>query len=250
MPVERKIKMNEIEALTSQIKEMKQEIERLRSVIEIQNLMGRYETLLVPQTMDRVAPEIFALWMDDVSMEVSDRGVCTGPDGVTRLFAEFMGPQTGEPKMEDGSPDLRGAFYIHHLDTPMIEVAKDNQTAHAVFYSCGVETPFNRQTGVRQAKWCWGKYSVELIRGEIGWRVWHMHWFRNFMNDYHASWVEDYENDTKDTRSKDDYPFILPTTYHCPYDPNKEVLPVPRNPEPYETHKDSSWIYGDWLSRD
>ncbi len=30
--------------------------------------MGRYETLLAPQTMDRVAPEIFALWIDDTKI--------------------------------------------------------------------------------------------------------------------------------------------------------------------------------------
>lgn len=47
---------------------MRGELERLRAVTEIQNIMGRYETLLAPQTMDRVAPEIFALWIDDTKI--------------------------------------------------------------------------------------------------------------------------------------------------------------------------------------
>lgn len=239
--------MTEMEHLFQELNEMRCQMARLQSVIDIHNLMGRYETLLVPQTMHRVAPEVFAMWMDDVSMEVSDRGVYVGPEGVNTLFSTLMGPDC-EPHNADGSPDLRGALYLHHINTPMIEVAADNQTAHAVWYSSGVETPFNRKTGKRQARWCWGKYSVEFIRGDCGWRIWHMHWFRGFMNDYYASWVDDYQNDTKDQTDRREYPFIHPTTFHRPYDPNQDVVPVPRNPEPYETHHDSLWIYGDWLN--
>ncbi len=237
--------MTETERLEARIEEMRYEMERLRAVTEIQNIMGRYETLLVPQSMERVAPETFALWMDDVSMEVSDRGVFVGPEAVKQLFGHFMGPEN-EPQL-GGKPDLRGALYLHQINTPMIEVAGDGKTAHAVWYSCGLETPFNRETGKRQAKWCWGKYSVELIKGECGWRIWHMHWFRGFMNDYYASWVDDFRNDTRDSTERERYDYIKPTTYHRPYDPNLDVLPVPRNPEPYDTHTGSDWIYGDWL---
>lgn len=240
--------MTELEKLLERFDAMQQELERLQSIIDIQNLMGRYETLLVPQTMDRVASEVFAMWRDDVSMEVADRGVFVGPEGVDTLFSTLMGPQN-EPRNQDGSPDLRGALYLHHINTPMIEVAGDNQTAHAVWYSSGVETPFDLKSGNRQARWCWGKYSVEFIRGDCGWRIWHMHWFRGFMNDYYASWVDDYKNDTKDKNCKNEYPFILSTTFHRPYSPDQEVLPLPRNPEPYATHVDSGWIYGDWLDR-
>lgn len=231
--------------MMKKIAELQNQVDRLQSVLEIQNLMGRYETLLVPQTMDRVAPEVFAMWRDDVSMEVSDRGVFVGPDSVNRLFAEYMG-LSNEPQV-DGKADLRGALYLHHINTPMIEIAGDGQTAHAVWYSSGLETPFNKETGKRQAKWCWGKYSVEFIRGEGGWRIWHMHWFRGFMNDYYKSWVDDYQNDAKAERVQDPKDNILPTTYHRPYTPEKDVLPVPRNPEPYDTHVDSNWIYADWL---
>lgn len=231
--------------LLAKVNEMEHELGRLRAIVDITNIMGRYQTLLVPQTMDKVAPETFAMWMDDVSMEVSDRGVYVGPEAVQILFARLMGTEN-EPQI-NGVPDLRGAYYIHQMNTPMIEVAKDGETAHAVWHSCGLETPFNKEKNKRQAKWCWGKYSVEFIKGECGWRIWHMHWFRGFMNDYYSSWVDDFENDAKDTSNKEGIENILPTTYHRPYTPNEEIIPVPRNPKPYDTHTDSSWIYGDWL---
>ena len=240
--------MEDRKNMQQEIEKMQKQIDRLQAVLDIQNLMGRYETLLAPQTMERVAPETFAMWRPDVSMEVSDRGVYVGPEAVQTLFAKHMGTDN-EPQI-DGKPDLHGALYLHHINTPMIEVAGDGQTAHAVWYSSGVETPFNVETGKRQAKWCWGKYSVEFIRGDQGWRIWHMHWFRGFMNDYYSSWVDDYQNDAKAKRDPKQQLNIQPTTYHRPYDPTKDVLPVPRNPKPYETHVDSKWIYEDWLKEE
>ena len=238
--------MANLDSILERIQELEQKVERLNAVVEIQNLMGRYETLLVPQTMDRVADEVFASWMEDVSMEVSDRGVFVGIDAVRHLFSICMGP-CNEPQI-NGAPDFRGALYLHHINTPMIEVAEDCKTAHAVWYSSGVETPYDKTAECRMAKWCWGKYSVEFIRGDCGWRIWHMHWFRGFMNNYGKSWVEDYANDTRDTTDREKLGVrVLPTTFHRPYNPHLDVIPVPRNPEPYQTHEDSSWIYGHWL---
>ena len=52
--------MQNWENVLERLQTMEHEIARLNAVVEIQNLMGRYETLLVPQTMNRVADEIFA----------------------------------------------------------------------------------------------------------------------------------------------------------------------------------------------
>lgn len=236
---------NQLEQLTLKMDAMQHEIERLSAVVDIQNIMGRYEVLLAPQTMDRVAPETFAVWMDDVSMEVSGFGVFVGADALTALFTVQMGPQN-EPSL-NGQPDLRGAMYLHHINTPMIEVAKDGLTAHAVWFSSGVETPFNKEKGKRQAKWCWGKYSADFIKGEQGWRIWHLHWFRGFMHDYYSSWVDEHESHPQFSAACERFDFVRPTTYHMPYSPKREMLPLPRCPEPYETHESGDWAFGDWL---
>lgn len=233
------------ELIQKQMDDMRRELERLRAVTAIQNIMGRYEALLAPQTMERVAPETFALWMDDVSMEVSGIGVFVGAEALTTLFTVLMGPGN-EPKREDGAPDLRGAMYMHHVNTPMIEVAGDGRTAHAVWFSSGVETPFNAELGKRQAKWCWGKYSADLILGEQGWRLWHLHWFRGFMNDFHKSWVDEYEKAPQCSAALGKFDFVRPTTYHSPYGPDREVLPVPVAPDAYQTHTGGDWPLGEW----
>jgi hypothetical protein len=236
---------SQLEAITKRLDQMQREMDRLSAVVEIQNIMGRYEVLLAPQTMDRVAPETFALWMDDVSMEVSGFGVFVGKDALKALFTVLMGPMN-EPSL-DGRPDLRGAMYMHHINTPMIEVAMDGLTAHAVWFSSGVETPFNKEKGKRQAKWCWGKYAADLLKGERGWKIWHLHWFRGFMNDYYSSWADEYETNPQFSAACERFDSVRPTTYHMPYSPEREMLPVPCCPDPYQTHTGSDWPLGDWV---
>ena len=240
--------MNDLERLSQQMEDMQRELRRLQAVVEIQNIMARYEALLVPQTMDRVGPETFAMWREDVSMEVSGMGVFEGPKALTLLFTELMGPGN-EPRRDDGTPNLEGAMYMHHVNTPAIQVAGDGRTAHCVWFSSGVETPFNKETGSRQAKWCWGKYAADFILGDCGWRIWHLHWFRGFMHDYHASWVEEYEREPRTSVACERFDFVKPTTYHRPYSPHREILPVPCSPDPYETHDGGDWALGDWLKK-
>ena len=233
--------MNDMEKLLQKMEEMQHEINRLQAINEIQTLMGRYEILLDPQTLHRIPDEIFANWREDISMELSF-GRFEGRESVRRLFTELMGPQN-EPQV-DGKPDLRGALYVHHLDTPMIEVAKDGQTAHAVWFSCGVETPYNKETGKRQSKWCYGRYSAEFIKGEQGWRVWHLHWFRCFMNDYYTSWADSVNMGAVSPGPLPE--FAKPSVYNSTFDASREFIPVPSCPVPYETHENSDWVYAGW----
>ena len=236
----------QIRQMTERMEQMEREIARLRAVVEIQNIMGRYESLLTGYTMDRLVPEVFAYWMEDVSMEVSGLGVFAGKKALDCLFNEIIGGGM-DPESESGKADLRGALSIHHINTPMIEVAGDGRTAHAVWYSSGLETPFDRERGKRVSQWCWGKYSSDFIKGETGWRIWHLHWFRTFINDYYKSWVDEYEKNPQRSAACGQYDFVKPTTFHSPYAPCRETLPVPCCPDPYETHTDGTWPFGEWV---
>lgn len=235
--------MTEIEKLTQQLEKMQHEIDRLKAVNEIQNVMGRYEILLTGRTTHRVASEVFAMWMPDVSMEFSGNGIFTGPEAVNWMFSVMLSPE----KKPDGSPNYEGALFVHHLDTPVIEVAADGKTAHCVWFSVGLESPYDKETGKRKSQWCFGKYSAEFIKGDCGWRIWHLHWFRTFLQDYCKSWTDSYEEDSPINVMCGRHENVLPTTYHQPYHPHKEMLPVPCCPDPYETHTDSSWILGEWV---
>ena len=187
------------------------------------------------------------MWLPDVSMEVAGLGVFIGADGVHYLFDTLLDPRRGRT-YENGEPDLRGALFLHHINTPMIQVAEDGRTAHGVWYSSGLETPYNAETGKHQAKWCWGKYAADFVKGDCGWRIWHMHWYRGFMNDYYQSWSDGYEVAPEASKFYGKLAFVLPTTFHDPYSPDREPLPVPCYPEPYATHKDGSWQFGEWVN--
>ncbi len=239
--------MTEMELLTQQVAQLRHEIDRMKAVNEIQNIMGRYEILLTGRTMDRVADEVFAMWMPDVSMEVSGNGVFSGPEAVRWMFEDMLGPKEGA----EAETAYQGALFIHHVDTPVIQVAEDGQTAHCTFFSVGLESPQDPKTGKRRSQWCFGKYSAEFIKGECGWRIWHLHWFRSFLQDYYKGWTESYEEESPINVAVGTKPVkVLPTTYHQPYHPHKEMLPVPCCPDPYTTHVDSSWVLGPWAKKE
>jgi len=61
--------------------------------------------------------------------------------------------------------------------------------------------------------------------------------------------VDGYEKPLPDGKKPPLYPGAKPTTYHQPYDPNVEVLPLPCCPDPYDTHVDGAWAFGDWLKK-
>ena len=115
-----------LEQLQEQIEDLKQELEiqkadkqelqRLKDVQEIQNVMCQYEYLhypiLFPEKLN-----VFALDMPDVSMDVGDSGVFVGREGIETVFLKILG----------SARFAKGAFFMHCITTPIIEVAKDGK---------------------------------------------------------------------------------------------------------------------------
>lgn len=66
------------------------------------------------------------------------------------------------------------------------------------------------------------------------------------MHDYYQSWVDAYERAPESYRFVGKMDFVESTTYHDPYSPDREPLPVPCFPEPYQTHTDDTWQLGEW----
>ena len=101
-----------LEQLQEQIEDLKQELEiqkadkqelqRLKDVQEIQNVMCQYEYLhypiLFPEKLN-----VFALDMPDVSMDVGDSGVFVGREGIETVFLKILG----------SARFAKGAFFMH-----------------------------------------------------------------------------------------------------------------------------------------
>lgn len=215
-------------AIEERLEAVEKELARARDVQAIQNLMGAYTVNWVPKNLHRQAA-FYALDEPDVSVEVGDRGVHVGPEAVQRLFAETF-----------TNPVLDGVLLIHYLATPMIEVAADGRTARGVWRSPGIEAVVSADESGRVAVWSFGAYSVDFIKKEDGWKIWHLHWYRQIKSSYDDAWVKDVSMAYSGSAPA---PGLGPTTYHNPYTPETVQESIPSCPEPYRT-----WDGGDWAS--
>jgi hypothetical protein len=232
------------ERLEQMISRYELEIQRLQAYTEIQNLMGKYETYrFTPAGMSRTY-ELFALWRDDCTLEISDGNIVYGADGI-RAYYQNMPPNDGI-----------GSALFDTLASPCIQVAGNGKTAKATWASpgLGVGKIPNQE---HRSNWCWGKYAIDFIRNpESGaWKIWHFHWYRIIRNDYHMSFTEfmEYEDSGEYERKNPGLAEIrkgpgtptLPPIFHQTLSLQKKTHPFPIAPEPYYDYDgDPRWQYG------
>lgn len=118
------------------------------------------------------------------------------------------------------------------IDSEVLEVAGDGQTARGAWVSMGTITTASQG----DARWCWGKYAVDFILEDGSWKIWHMVLFPLYLNRYEVCWSDE------KPLSLDDFPFTdVDRTGALAYvwGPDS-VTPgdQPEPPLPYETWTD------------
>jgi hypothetical protein len=217
-----------LDSLETQNKELRFDNERLQAVIEIQNLMGRYEYLHTAMQHRKIA-ELFAKKSPEVSAEMAGLGNWIGAEGIDKLFCGMFYLIEEDP---------RGKMFMHTLTTPVIEVAGDGKTAKGIWLSPGQETAPDRKTGRFQAAWAWCSYECDFIKEDGRWKFLHFRLNPILYAPYEKSWVEVPYNPpefgahlpdkVKPTKPNNNWPAWSPTV-----SPTDKRLP----PEPYETLK-------------
>ncbi|MEM2514302.1 MAG: nuclear transport factor 2 family protein [Candidatus Bathyarchaeia archaeon] len=220
-----------IRELEEKIKKLEGEIERLKAVHEIQNLMSKYEYYHTAQRDDKIA-EMFAERAEDISAEIAFWGRYKGSQGTRKLYAKV------HPYLYEKAG--LGSLFIHTLTTPVIEVAKDGQTAKGVWISPGIET--SRVNGKLQATWCWIKYGVDFVKENGKWKFWRLKVYRIFRCPYEKSWVEMPEVDPGPFELPEELKPDEPSVYDRPYSPWTKPDLVPEPPEPYDTWDGKSMV--------
>lgn len=205
---------------------LEKRIERLEAVVEVQNLMSKYE-YLHSAYMNAKIVDLFAD-RDDVSID-AQFGRWKGRDAARRCFGVLFEKEL--------TRDTRGEMAEHTLTTPIIQVAGDAQTAKAVWNSPGHEVHhfFWEEKPARKAFWNWLRYSVDFIKTEDGWRIWHLRMYPTFVADYYTSIVDGEpprEPPLPGGESACDEPLEGTTIYRV--DKAPQLIPPP--PEPYETY--------------
>jgi hypothetical protein len=229
----------EVAELKQMIASQNQEMKRLKAINDVQNLMGRYETVhITPEEIGQTA-ELFALWREDCSVEVSDGGVIYGP----KYIREYWNAMVAD--------SIKATAFFHTLATPIIQIAGNCMTAKATWASPGFECGLELKKGDSPfAKWCWGKYAMDFIKNPKTdeWKIWHMHWFRTVRNDYDKDFVEfaqyEHDNPPKKMAKEGNYE-AKPTVFFRPLSVTEDTHPFPIDPKPYTDYDgDFRWPYG------
>jgi hypothetical protein len=237
-------------ALFMNLEEMQRLLERQQSRDDILNLMGRYQYYHTGGQMSRIGRELFAWWLPDARCEYGPLGVFGAEkslqffDAMTQLFTG------GQPVC------LPGLLEIHQITTPVVEVAEDNQTAKGMWMSTGAILMLHDEGAEEGRSFTWdsGKYAVDFIRTEQGWRVWHLHvcdlWRTDFTHDPVANATALESGTTQEmidewnaraaageTVCPHGMPIIPdgPTTFHYTYASDSIAPQQPQPPVPYRT---------------
>lgn len=145
------------------------EISRAQAAVEIQSVMGRYAFYYSAQRMDLIK----GLWAhrEDASFD---------PMGVSML-----NPAENFP----GGEQTVGLFRIHALSTPVVEVAKDGQTARATWISPGIDT-MPKEDGKISAEWAWIKYGCDFVKEDGEWKLLNVTAYGLIQTDFYTSWAD------------------------------------------------------------
>lgn len=225
-----------MEELVEIVEKQQKEIQRLKDVHEIQNLMGRYIYLHEVNRDAEFPDTMYARKTPGVSAEVAHAGVYLG-EGIRRMYAPM-------PGMEGGP--MKGGLFTHPLTTPVIEVAGDGQTAKGVWISPGYETRHDNSDPPKpMGCFVYTKYGVDFVKEDGEWKVWHYHVYRVFMTPWNVPFTDEWEKQMEKEMGKfgGDRQPDMPTTVDSPYsvDTVRELVPAP--PEPYETFSET-FSYG------
>jgi len=208
---------NTFKEIEDKIKKLEHEVGRTQAVTEIQNLMSRYEYYHQPVTMDRTS-ELFAQKAPDVYV-TTPGGTYIGIEQIRTIFTRIL------------HEEPMGSMMEHHLTTPMIEVAKDGKTAKGVWYTPGHETLPALDP---HAYWAWGKYSVDFIKEDGKWKIWHQRGYITFRTRFDRSWIEAPDPDPLTPRDTQ-YPPDRRDAVSTYYDPKGVRQMIPAPPDPYDT---------------
>lgn len=161
----------EMEELKSMIAKQQLEIDRMKAVNEIQNVLAKYTALHVAarqrETCDLYCKHTVGTYA------IFDRDVYNGYAGIEN---HFLG------RMDQGN-DRTGELYLHEMVTPCIQVAGDGQTAKTVMATIGCETGLG-DDGKHNSLWSFARYRFDFAKEDGKWKIWHQRLYITFLTPF------------------------------------------------------------------
>jgi SnoaL-like domain len=172
-------------------------MQRAQDLHEIQNIVSRmaylYEAGMYEERLKYIARKT-----PGVTIEIGARGVFEGVDGARRVLVDVeksfekshaQGMRKTYPNVEFGS-DHAGMFESELIGTPVLEVAGDGKTARGEWLSLMISGKTHAEDPKPQAQWLWWKTSIDFVREDGEWRIWHLLKNPYFATPYNQDWVE------------------------------------------------------------
>jgi len=181
--------------------ELERRLDRMQAVQDCRNLMGIYSLL---HTAYRNI-EYCKYWANrDDDVLLMPWGAYYGIEGVKKCYLEDHGDR--DDMDADDNPQLHGGMFMHCMDTEVLEIAEDGQTARGIWLDPGHETyirfpngaddlcekpltPGAWDEGIPNTDWCWGKYLVNFIREDGVWKFWQMQLFPLARQSFYRCWT-------------------------------------------------------------
>lgn len=199
------------EELEARVKVLEEKLTRLEDIEDIKRLQRIYGYYLDNCMWD----EMIDLFSDNTDLvEIGDRGIFYGKEGVRRLFKDVIGV---------GGPKSHGELRDHMQLQGVVTINPDGKTAKGRWRVWGCLTvPIN---GTMRAMFVSGPYENEYVKENGKWLFKKMCWYLTFATPYEDGWVKTPALDIRkphadSTIAQPD----SPTSVHEPY-PSAYVVP-------------------------
>lgn len=224
---------------------------------EIQNLMGILSGYYL---IKKEGDNFKDLWSarEDVSLGLNN-GYYVGQTAVSEyykvlgdmvvfksgLIAQGL-PREKTEHLTEAERKGMGLIDYRSLDTSVLEIAEDRQTAKGIWYCRGSYADVTTKGPV--SYWLWQYYAVDFILEDNTWKIWHMLQVSDADTPCGRKWsapAVDYP-ELEAFATAEDIQLPLPTVQcvvrEC-YSPLRKWTPSPRLPEEYDTFA-NTFSYG------
>lgn len=233
-----------------------EKLSRWEDAREIKNLMGRFSADFILKKEKDMPANYWSSradiclgvnngWYDGAEAvrsyyQALDRLIKLQSRVIARAFPEELKDKTEEELYGVGTMDYRP------IDTPVIEVAADGETAKGLWTIRGSNTRITTSGPV--AYWEWGWFAVDFIRENSCWKIWHMRHLDEISRPCSSLWygpeksypeVPEFSDMAGFEMTPPNKPCVLRELYH----PGRRFTPSPRVPEPYSTFTET-FTYG------
>jgi hypothetical protein len=190
-----------VAGVEAQVRALELKLERLRAVDDIENLQGSYGYYVDMSMADATA----ALFADDATLEILQRGVYIGRDRIYEYMRRL------------GLPGY-GRVFTHMLQQPVIHVSGDGSRANLrgrQFEIFGVHNA--------QAQWAENTYEHSYVRQNGVWKIQTFNAYHSFYAPYEGGWSSEsfqmnyypqYPPDLPHSVQYEPYPSIFVAPFH------------------------------------